>query len=169
MSRPHQYHQPNAPDSPDDSDSDVELEMQELDPVTAQNGHRLHGDGYRKAERTERQIPLRSLRVGRTRGFGRQKYSHDGLGGEQDSQALLDETSGQRDSAGSLGTAEDDAPLLQSDVRRGSGVYDDGGRRGSCLPSCGYQASCQENKVSMALLLKTLEQRKAAQHHEISA
>ncbi|KAK3169501.1 hypothetical protein OEA41_008884 [Lepraria neglecta] len=130
MSRPHQYHQPNAPDSPDDSESDVELDLQELDPVTAQNRHELHIDGYRKPEQTERQIPLRSLRVGRTRGFGRQKYSHDGYGGEHDSQGLLDETKGQRDSAGSLGTAEDDAPLLQSDGRRRSGVYGDGGRRG---------------------------------------
>ncbi|KAL2039194.1 hypothetical protein N7G274_008244 [Stereocaulon virgatum] len=129
MSTPHQYHQPNAPDSPDDSESDIELEMQELDPVTAHDGHGVYSDRYRKAHQIERQIPLRSLRVGRTRGVGRQKYSHDEFGREEDSQGLLDEIRGQRDSAGSLGTSEDNAPLLHPDGRRKSGVYGDEGRR----------------------------------------
>ena len=130
MWRADQNHQPNAPDSPDDSDSNEELELQELDPTTTQNGHDHYNDEYRKPVRRERQIPLRSLRIGRTRGFGRQKHSHDTFGEEEDAQGLLDETAGPRDSAGSLGAAEDDAPLLRLDGRLRSGVYGDGGRRG---------------------------------------
>ena len=131
MSRAHQYHQPNAPDSPNGgSDSDVELDLQELDPGVAQNGHVYYSDGRTKQDQSERHIPLRNLRVGRTRGFGRQDRKGDIYNGEEDAQGLLDEAPGQRDSAGSLGTVEDDAPLLNPDARRRSGVYADGGRRG---------------------------------------
>ena len=131
MSRAHEYHQPNAPDSSNEgSDSDVELDLQELDPGGASNGHVYYGDGHTKQDQSERHIPLRNLRVGRTRGFGRQDRKRDIYDGEEDAQGLLDETLGQRDSAGSLGTVEDDAPLLNPDARRRSGVYADGGRRG---------------------------------------
>ncbi len=131
MSRAHQYHQPNAPDSPNEvSDSDIELDLQELEPGVAQNGHAFYSKGRAEQDQSERHIPLRSLRVGRTRGFGRQDRKHDIYDGEEDAQGLLDETSVQRDSAGSLGTVEDDAPLLNPDARRRSGVYADGGRRG---------------------------------------
>ena len=131
MSRAHQYHQPNAPDSPNEgSDSDVELDLQQLDPGVAQNGHVYYSDGRTKQDQSERHIPLRNLRVGRTRGFGRQDRKRDIYDGEEDAQGLLDEAPGQRDSAGSLGTVEDDAPLLNPDARRRSGVYADGGRRG---------------------------------------
>ena len=131
MSRAHQYHQPNAPNSPDEaSDSDVEFELQELGPGAARSGHVYQSNGRRKQNQSKSHIPLRSLRVGRTRGFGRQNYNHDINDGEEDVQGLLDESSGQRDSAGSLGTVEDDAPLLNPEARRRSGVYADGGRRG---------------------------------------
>ena len=131
MSRAHEYHQPNAPDSPNEiSDSDVELDLQELDPGVAQNGNVYYSDGRTKQDQSERHIPLRNLRVGRTRAFGRQDRKRDIYDGDDDAQGLLDETPGQRDSAGSLGTVEDDAPLLNPDARRRSGVYADGGRRG---------------------------------------
>lgn len=131
MSRAHEYHQPNALDSPNEgSDSDVELDLQELEPGVAQNGHAYHSDGRTKQDQSERHIPLRNLRVGRIRGFGRHDRNRDIYDGEEDAQGLLDETLGQRDSAGSLGTIEDDAPLLNPGAGRRSGVYSDGGRRG---------------------------------------
>lgn len=131
MSRAHQYHQPNAPDSPDEaSDSDVEFDLQELGPGNAQSGHVYQSNGRTKQNQSGSHIPLRSLRVGRTRGFGRHNYNRDINDGEEDAQGLLDETSGQRDSAGSLGTVEDDAPLLNPDARPKSGIYGDGARRG---------------------------------------
>ena len=40
---------------------------------------------------------------------------------------------------------------------------------GSYLLDFGYQASCPENVVPTALLVKMPEQRKAAEHHAISA
>ncbi len=131
MARPHQYHQPNAPDSPGEgSDSDTELDSQELDPASAQCGSNSYNDGYAKQEREKTQIPLRNLRVGRKRGFGRQKNPYATSSGDEDAQGLLDESSDPRDSAGSLGAAEDDAPLLHPKGRRRSGVYGDDGCRG---------------------------------------
>jgi len=127
MSRAHQYHQPNAPDSPvDDSESDMELDLHELDSATSQ-----HGNGpYNNQFTQDRRIPLRSLRVGRTRGFGRQKHSHDTPDGGEDAQGLLDESANQRESAGNLAVSEDYAPLLHPNDSRRSGVDTKEGRRG---------------------------------------
>ncbi|MCJ1456101.1 putative aminophospholipid-translocase [Mycoblastus sanguinarius] len=125
MSRAHQYHQPNAPDSPDDdSESDVEHDLQELDPATGTY------DRHSKHERMERQIPLRSLRAGRTRGFGRQKQRYDASDGREDLQGLLDENAEQRDSAGSYGDGVDDTPLLHTNGGGMPVVYPDEGRGG---------------------------------------
>jgi len=130
MARPHQYHQPNASDSPGDgSDSDMELDLQALDPATAQYGDNFYNDGYAKQERRETQIPLRNLRVGRTRGFGRQKHFYNASGGDEDAQGLLDESADSRDSGVSLGAAENDAPLLYPHGRRSSVSYREDGRR----------------------------------------
>lgn len=127
MSRAHQYHQPNVPDSPlDDSSSDIELDLEELDPATAQHGNAQYNNQFTK----DKQIPLRSLRVGRTRGFGRQQHSYDSSDREEDCQELLEESANQRDSAGSLGVAEDDAPLLHPNGSRRSGTYANESRRG---------------------------------------
>lgn len=112
MSRAHQYHQPYAPDSPiDESDSDIEFDLHELDSARSEHEHGPYNDQFAKDKR----IPLRNLRVGRTRGFGRKRHIVDATDGEEDAQGLLDEGTSQRDSAGSLGASEDDAPLLQSD------------------------------------------------------
>jgi phospholipid-translocating ATPase len=129
MSAPHQYHQPNAPDpSADESDSDLELDLQELDPVEQQVRPEARFQGLRGLGT---RIPLRNLRVGRLR--ARQKQDHDE---EEDLRGLMhDEDDQPRDSGGSL-NAEDDAPLLHSarDGRKRE-VYEDSAisRLGSTL------------------------------------
>ncbi len=121
MSQPHLYHQPNAPDghSGDDSDSDVDLELQEL-------GHQRSTSpgidlSYRTStERSSRfpalgsRIPLRNLRAGRTRTAA---IYGDNRGGSatypEDLQGLLQDEDTKQSSAGSLGAADGD-PLLLS-------------------------------------------------------
>ena len=131
MSRPHLYHQPNAPDPlSDGSDSDTELDLQELDHATPEHGPRSYPDPYKTQQRAERQIPLRTLRVGRTRGFSRQKHGHDVSGEGEDLQGLLLDGNRHGDFTGSLGVVEDDAPLLQPSGRRVSKAYTNEGRPG---------------------------------------
>ncbi|KAK4691267.1 phospholipid-translocating ATPase, partial [Lecanoromycetidae sp. Uapishka_2] len=124
MARAHQYHRPNAPDSPDDgSESDTELALQELDSAIAEQQEMFDGSGHAKQAHEETQIPLRNLRVGRTRGFGRQRNIYQASHGDEDAQGLLDEDAEPRDSARSSGAVEDDAPLLSPDGGRRLGVY----------------------------------------------
>ena len=131
MSRPHQYHQPNAPDPLSDaSDSDIELDLQELDHATAEHGPGMNTDPHKTHQRAESQIPLRNLRVGRTRGFGRPKHDYDASGDGEDLQGLLRDSNDYGDSTGSLGVVHDDAPLLQPNGRRVSKAYTNDGRRG---------------------------------------
>ena len=123
MSAPHQYHQPNAPD---DGDSDLEFDLEELDPLAASSNS---ATSPRRRSKEHRQpyhdlsarIPLRNLRVGKLRGLRRNggdssKNDVD----EEDLRALIeDEDDTKRNSAGSLGTAgDDDAPLLPSPYGR---------------------------------------------------
>ncbi len=130
MSRSHQYHQPNAPDPPSDaSDSDIELDLQELDPTTAEHSSNTYNDPYNTHQRVESQIPLRNLRVRRTRRFGRQKYGNDVSSDGEDLQALLNNSNDHVDSTGNL-DVDDDAPLLQSNGKRVSKAYTNEGRRG---------------------------------------
>lgn len=126
MSRAHQYHQPYAPDSPlENSDSDIELDLRELDSARPEHERGPYNDQFAK----EKRIPLRNLRVGRTRGFGRhRRHTIDTADEEEDAQDLLDEDTNQRNSAGSLGASEDDAPLLQSDPSQRSPKRSSGAR-----------------------------------------
>ena len=130
MSRSHQYHQPNAPDaSGDESDSDVELDLQELDPTTVEYSPDLYTESYKTHQRVESQIPLRNLRIGRTRKIGRQKHDHDVSRGGEDLQSLLNDRDDHEDSHGDPGV-DDDAPLLHRHGRRVSEVYTNEERRG---------------------------------------
>lgn len=131
MSKPHQYHRPNAPDPLSDaSDSDIELDLQELDHATAEHGPGMNTDPHKTHQRAESQIPLRNLRVGRTRGFGRQKHDYDASGDGEDLQGLIRDSNDYGDSTGSLGAVHDDAPLLQPNGGRVSKAYTNDGRRG---------------------------------------
>lgn len=111
MTTPSQYHQPNAPDS----DSDLELDLEELDPLASSS--RAAASPPRRQSKEQRRpyhelgarIPLRNLRVGRLRAKRRKEEPE-----EEDLQGLLDDDEGRnRNSAGSFGqSGDDDAPLL---------------------------------------------------------
>ncbi|KAF1980791.1 phospholipid-translocating P-type ATPase-like protein [Aulographum hederae CBS 113979] len=121
MSTPHHYHQPNAPDPHDeDSESDLELDLHELDPTTSSH---TSGPSKRNSKDTRRplqdyagRIPLRNLRVGRLRGNrGLRSSSRGHDAEEEDLRGLLqDDNENKRDSGGSAGTGDDDAPLLST-------------------------------------------------------
>ena len=137
MSRSHQYHQPNAPDPPSDgSDSDIELDLQELDSTRTQHSYNISTNPDKtRNKQLEHPIPLRNLRVGRTRRGVRQKHSHDDVSDDgEDLQGLLNDGSDHEDSTGNL-PAGDDAPLLQQNGRRVSKAHNThGGRRGFLSP-----------------------------------
>jgi len=113
MAAPHQYHQPNAPDE----DSDLELDLDELDPLAsharsaATPPRRQSKEQKRPYHELGARIPLRNLRVGRLRA-NRPKEQPE----EEDLRGLLDEDEGRnRNSDGSYGqSGDDDAPLLPS-------------------------------------------------------
>lgn len=120
-----EYHQPDAPDSPaGDSDSDLELDLQELDPVTTTRAPPLSGTRNNRNPREERRgghIPLRNLRMGGLRGLGKRNRGYGDLGRNRDTDSedlrgLLNEEPGvdgpNRHSGGSFNSAEDDVPLL---------------------------------------------------------
>ena len=136
MSRSHQYHQPNAPDPlSDGSDSDVDLDLQELDHVATEHSRSISAEPYKTHQQAESQIPLRNLRVGRTRRFRRQKNIVHGVSGDgEDLQGLFNDSSDHGDSTGNLAVDDDDAPLLQPDGRRVSRAYTKEGRRGFLSP-----------------------------------
>lgn len=120
MSAPHQYHQPNAPD---DGDSDLELDLEELDPLSFSNARATPPPRKSKERRRPyndigARIPLRNLRVGRLRGHRRTTASQDTE--EEDLRGLIDDDEGgNRSSGGSLGlSGDDDAPLLPTEYGR---------------------------------------------------
>ncbi|TVY40295.1 putative phospholipid-transporting ATPase [Lachnellula subtilissima] len=122
-SRP--YNQPDAPGPPvdeADSDSDLDLDIQELDPITtSQPPNSSSRKPRKKEERRGGHIPLRNLRMGGLRGLGNRNRGYGDLGRKRDTDdedlhGLLDDEQGldgaNRNSGGSLNSAEDDAPLL---------------------------------------------------------
>lgn len=117
MAAPHQYHQPNAPDD----DSDLELDLEELDPLAAHSRsaasppRRQSKEQKRPYHELGARIPLRNLRVGRLRANRRKEEPE-----EEDLRGLLDDDDARnRNSAGSYGqSGDDDAPLLPSHTGR---------------------------------------------------
>ncbi|KAK8111893.1 uncharacterized protein PG998_008350 [Apiospora kogelbergensis] len=116
------YRATEPPDSPvHDSDSDADLDLQELDPTTTSEtaAATLLGQNTSPEQRAPR-IALRNLRMGglrrggrTTRGYGELGYGRDG---EEDAMGLLDDGQEQRYSDGS-GNGSDDAPSSTSMVR----------------------------------------------------
>jgi phospholipid-translocating ATPase len=110
---PHQYHQPHANDSNDDnSDEDLELDLQELDPIAPSSNLSAASPRHSRNNSSlthdfARRIPLRNLRAGRTRNRPPE---------DEDLQGLLDDGPDSRrqirDSAGSLDSTYDDETLL---------------------------------------------------------
>lgn len=117
MTTPHQYHQPNAPDE----DSDLELDLEELDPLASHSRaaasppNRQSKEQKRPYHELGARIPLRNLRVGRLRANRRKEEPE-----EEDLRGLLDEDEGRnRDSGGSYRQSGDhNAPLLGSNGAR---------------------------------------------------
>ncbi|KAI0883334.1 phospholipid-translocating P-type ATPase [Annulohypoxylon maeteangense] len=112
-------YRPTEPlDSPvNDSDSDVDLDLEELDPSTSSHvqASRLLGHNQSPEQRVPR-IALRNIRMGglrrsgnRGRGYGELGHDRDGINDAVD--VLEDDPQGQRYSGGSQ-HAGDEAPLL---------------------------------------------------------
>jgi phospholipid-translocating ATPase len=138
MSRPHEYHLPNAPDSfGDDPESDLELDANELGPGSIAEAARGDGDiqkrlGNRENEEA-RQIPLRNLRPGgprtsrRTRRY-EEEPGDDGSGANGGQSHMHGPEAEDASESFSVGDA---TPLLNYDVpaqpaRPRSGIF--GGR-----------------------------------------
>jgi phospholipid-translocating ATPase len=116
MSFPHQYYHQNAPDPADDeSDSDLELTLNELDPASSAispGASRLASNPFDFGTR----IPLRNLRPGRIR-----KHSEVSADGE-DTLGLLENTSDNRFGDEERGaTGHLTRPTLSSDHKK-SGI-----------------------------------------------
>ncbi|KAK2628742.1 hypothetical protein QTJ16_001845 [Diplocarpon rosae] len=122
------YQPPNAPESPvDESDSDLDLDIQELDPITTSNPSSSRNGKTSKEERRTGNIPLRNLRMSGLRGLGKRHRGYGDLGqdrdaNQDDSNGLLNEgpelDGASRLSAGSFNSVEDDAPLLSAGKHR---------------------------------------------------
>ena len=128
MSRSHAYHQPNAPDSPtEDSDSDIEIDLNELDPETTSGQPFGSGENLGRDGRGGRHIALRNLRPGRNRRRGINEdatgYADASQSGEEDLHGLLqDDIQNTEPVAGS----EDEAPLLGHDSDLAGGAQNNG-------------------------------------------
>jgi phospholipid-translocating ATPase len=119
------YHQPEAPNSPaDDSGSDLDLDIQELDPITTSSPSgpsSSRKDRRPPEERRVPHIPLRNLRMSGLRGLGKRNRGYGDLGRDRDANnedlnGLLDDEPS-RGSAGSFGSVDgqdDNAPLLST-------------------------------------------------------
>lgn len=126
MSRAHRYHQPNAPNPhSDDSDDDLEIDLQELDPYTSDRSYEARGNLNRpldgQSQSREGHIPLQNLNTRRTRGVGRQRhrFSHDNdldKNENDESRDPFKENVNSEDSTGSFSALDDDAPLLNHGV-----------------------------------------------------
>ncbi|KAI1097847.1 phospholipid-translocating P-type ATPase [Jackrogersella minutella] len=112
------YRPSDPPDSPvHDSDSDVDLDLEELDPSTSSHvqASRLLGKSHNPEQRAPR-IALRNIRMGGLRRSGNRGRGYGELGrnrdGSNDAVGLLeDDSQGQRYSNGSRNDG-DEAPLL---------------------------------------------------------
>src|SRR6478609_8518406 len=91
-----QYRPSDPPDSPaNDSDSDLDLDIQELDPISTKPAPRANNERPSTEPETSR-IALRNLRMGGARRAGKRNRGYGDLGRDRDgndehSQALLGE------------------------------------------------------------------------------
>ena len=119
----HQYHHPEPPGPLDDNsepESDLDIDLQELDPFQNRGiAHRRSAEGRAASQDARSRIPLRHLRLeglhglsGRRRGNTQDTLSR---GVDDDRRTLLDDEDGSKTgSAASLGPNGDEAPLLRA-------------------------------------------------------
>lgn len=155
MPPPTPYHPTEPPDSPAaDSDSDLEIDLQELDPLPADAPRKSPGllRHEREAEQRAPRIALRNLRMGSLRRKGKSSRGYGGLGGGandgfDDDEALLPHTEADGDGDGhsSRSNSGEDAPFLREHdehSRRANGHKKDSSRGGGLrLPSFMSSAS----------------------------
>ncbi|KAL1583062.1 hypothetical protein WHR41_08443 [Cladosporium halotolerans] len=113
MNPPNGHAKPAAPDDPyDDNDSDLDLDLNELNPATSVAPKSTRGQpaAARRSYDYGGQIPLRNLRFG-----GRRRPREE----DEDMEALIDSEDGARKRE-SNGFGGDDAPLLNGSSRRWS-------------------------------------------------
>lgn len=129
MSSSTPYHQPNAPDSPtEESDSDLDIDLQELDPKTTSqplaspSNARSSREERRAGQERSGRIALRNLRMSGLRGAGKRNRGYGDLGtnrnaDREDLEGLLGDGAIGDEARDSV--ADDDAPLLSGrDSRR---------------------------------------------------
>lgn len=118
------YHAKEPPDSPiEDSDSDLDIDLHELDPLPAhesRNKPGLLGHDREAAEQRAPRIALRNLRMGSLRRKGKSTRGYTGIGGGRDdglddAEALLD---ADRDAGSSRENSGEDAPFLRENDAR---------------------------------------------------
>lgn len=118
MSRSDLYRHANELETPEyDSNSDIDLDLEELDPVS--DSYRLNHDrdtGRGQRERP-RQIPLRNLNPSRFRDVLRQKKSHASDENEESLESLLPNGSDKRASGESYSVSEDTARVANGQAR----------------------------------------------------
>lgn len=150
MSEAHNYHQPYAPDSPtEESDSDIDLDLQELDPAPSQGPLHEYGNEYGGREKTGRRIPLRNLRAGK-RGENRLHASGD-LRVDSIDENPLGLRQGDANLRVSSSSVEDEAPLLGSGSDQVSSRHTARGLRGLASSKIGYSnllSRIQSQKLS---------------------
>jgi len=140
MPPPNSYHHAKPPESPaNDSDSDLEIDLEELDPHASTNTDRARVDRQSAEQRTP-SIALRTLRMGGLRrgakrnGYGELGRSRDGH--DDDVEGLLGDGDDRniRYSDGSA-RAGDDAPLLNEhgSTRRRRGSFSNSSLRNISL------------------------------------
>lgn len=115
------YHPKEPPDSPvDDSDSDLDIDLHELDPLPAdapRNKSGLLGHDREAAEQRAPRIALRNIRMGSLRRKGKSTSGYGRLGGGSgddgldDAEALL--ADGDVDGHSSRENSGEDAPFLR--------------------------------------------------------
>ena len=112
----------------DESESDIDLDLDELDPATSSNTRGFYGDQPRTQGRWGKQIPLKKLQGKQFRGFGQRQRRYEGADEGEDMEGLLHDDVDLQDSAGSLGTTDDNAPLLNNSGEPGQEIHPSRGR-----------------------------------------
>ena len=109
------YRPTEPPDSPThDSDSDLDLDIQELDPISSEPARGSRRDPPAAEQKTSR-IALRNLRMGGLRRANKRGRGYGDLGANRDD--VDDHTRGLLDEHDGSGNGDDDAPLLGGDQR----------------------------------------------------